>query len=232
MNTLAADAPHRLSREEKRHQTRERLRESAARAVGTQGVLGASVDAISESAGYSRGAFYGNYETKEELLLEMIVEMMGREAQAWQQLVATSPDLESMLAEIEKRIGARTRESQWSSLSLELQLHAQRNPAFGRSYVAVLRQHTARAAGLFEDIFRKAGRVPPDDPRALASAAMALGNGVALQAACGLRPNDARYAARAFMLYLRGLIAIAQPAGDEPPKRSTKGSRSPMRMPQ
>src|SRR5688572_32888134 len=124
MNTLAADAPHRLSREERRHQTRERLRESAARAVGTQGVLGASVDAISESAGYSRGAFYGNYETKEELLLEMIIGMMGREAEAWQRLVATSPDLDSLLGEIEKRIGARTRERQLSSLWLELQLQA------------------------------------------------------------------------------------------------------------
>jgi hypothetical protein len=150
---------------------------------------------------------------------------MGREAQAWQQLVASSPDLESMLAQIEKRIGARTRESQWSSLSLELQLHAQRNAAFGRSYVAVLRQHTARAAGLFEDIFRKAGRVPPDDTRALASAAMALGNGVALQSACGLRPGDARYAGRAFMLYLRGLIAIAEPVSGEAPKRSSKVRR-------
>jgi AcrR family transcriptional regulator len=225
MNALAVEAPRRLSREEKRHQTRERLRESAARAVGAQGVLGASVDTISESAGYSRGAFYGNYETKEELLLEMIVEMMGREAQAWEQLVASSPDLDAMLAELEKRIAARTRESQWSALSLELQLHAQRNPAFGRSYVALLRQHTVRAAALFEAIFRKAGRVPPDDPRSLAAAAMALGNGVAVQAACGLRPGDTRYAARSFMLYLRGLLAIAQPAGDGAARRPSTKSR-------
>jgi AcrR family transcriptional regulator len=218
-------SPRRLTRAEKQHQTRERLRASAARAIGTHGVMGASVDAISEAAGYSRGAFYGNYQNKEELLLEMIVEMMGREAQAWRALVAEASDIDTMLAEVEKRMQARARETQWSVLSLELLLHAQRDATFGRSCAALLRQHCAAVADLYEAIFEKAGRVPPDEPRALAAAALAFGNGVTLQGASGVRPGDSQFAARSFMLWLKGLIAIAEPVDRHATKRSTKNGR-------
>jgi len=201
----------RLNRVEKREQTRERLRESAARAFAAQGVGAASVDFISESAGYSRGAFYANYETKEELLLELMARMLDSEADAWRKLAADAADVEEMLDGFAKRFKARSRESQWSMLAAELQLHAQREPVFGRAYVACLRKHHAAVTDLFEAIFAKAGRVPPAEPQALAAAAMAFGNALSLQATEGVRRGDTQYATKMFMLYLRGLIAVAEP---------------------
>jgi AcrR family transcriptional regulator len=224
-------AARRLTRDEKRQQTRQQLRESALRAVVTHGLAGASVDTISESAGYSRGAFYGNYETKEELLLETMVERLNKEAQAWERLVVEASDVESMLAEVEKRMMSRAH-PEWAVLTLELQLHAHRDRAFGRSFAALLRQHNAAAARLYQAMFEKAGRVPPDDLRAIAASGFALGVGLTLQAETGIRPGDSRYAARMYMLYLRGLIAIAEPVGTAvaaapaPRKRAAKVARS------
>jgi AcrR family transcriptional regulator len=55
---------HRLSRQESRLETRTRLLESAAELFARGGYEGASVDLIAESAGYSKGGFYSNFESK------------------------------------------------------------------------------------------------------------------------------------------------------------------------
>lgn len=56
----------------RRTQTRERLVDAAARVFAEKGVLGASVEEICEAAGFTRGAFYSNFESKEELCLALL----------------------------------------------------------------------------------------------------------------------------------------------------------------
>jgi AcrR family transcriptional regulator len=62
----------RLTREESKEVTRMRLIEAAERLFIRKGFDDASVDEISEAAGYSRGAFYSNFGDKEQLLLAVI----------------------------------------------------------------------------------------------------------------------------------------------------------------
>jgi AcrR family transcriptional regulator len=62
----------RLSREEKRAQTRSALVRSAADVFARRGFHAASVDEIAENAGFSVGALYSNFERKEDLLLAAI----------------------------------------------------------------------------------------------------------------------------------------------------------------
>jgi AcrR family transcriptional regulator len=62
----------RLSREEKRAETRAALVRSAADVFARRGFHAASVDEIAENAGYSVGALYSNFERKEDLLLAAI----------------------------------------------------------------------------------------------------------------------------------------------------------------
>jgi AcrR family transcriptional regulator len=64
--------PHqRRTRAEQQAETRARLLEAAAEAFAAHGFEGASIDRITELAGYTRGAFYSNYTDKSELLLEL-----------------------------------------------------------------------------------------------------------------------------------------------------------------
>ena len=65
-------ARKRLTREESKELTRLRLIESAERLFIRRGFDDASVDEISEMAGYSRGAFYSNFDSKEQVFLAVI----------------------------------------------------------------------------------------------------------------------------------------------------------------
>src|SRR5258708_19729430 len=55
-----------------RDDTREKLFEAAARVFEEQGIGGASIEAIAATAGFSRGAFYSNFASKEELIIAML----------------------------------------------------------------------------------------------------------------------------------------------------------------
>jgi AcrR family transcriptional regulator len=52
--------------------TREKLFEAAARVFEEQGIGGASIEAIAAGAGFSRGAFYSNFNSKDELIIAML----------------------------------------------------------------------------------------------------------------------------------------------------------------
>ncbi|MGM1017264.1 MAG: TetR/AcrR family transcriptional regulator [Actinomycetota bacterium] len=54
-----------------RENTRARLLDAAAQLFAEVGLDGASVEVICERAGFTRGAFYSNFESKDELFLEL-----------------------------------------------------------------------------------------------------------------------------------------------------------------
>jgi AcrR family transcriptional regulator len=55
-----------------RDDTREKLFEAAARVFEEQGIGGASIEAIAAAAGFSRGAFYSNFRSKDGLIIAML----------------------------------------------------------------------------------------------------------------------------------------------------------------
>ena len=54
-----------------RERTRGKLLDAAAQVFAEVGLDAASVEAICDRAGFTRGAFYSNFETKDELFLEL-----------------------------------------------------------------------------------------------------------------------------------------------------------------
>ncbi|HZR71609.1 TetR/AcrR family transcriptional regulator [Bradyrhizobium sp.] len=61
-----------------RDDTREKLFEAAARVFEEQGIGGASIEAIAATAGFSRGAFYSNFTSKDELIIAMLEEHVAQ----------------------------------------------------------------------------------------------------------------------------------------------------------
>jgi len=59
-------------RREKRTRTRAKLIETAAKVVGEKGFEGASLEEIAARAGMTRGAIYGNFKNRDELLLAVV----------------------------------------------------------------------------------------------------------------------------------------------------------------
>lgn len=64
--------PTRLTREQSKDLTRERLLNAAHKTFTKKGYVATSVEDIASAAGYTRGAFYSNFRSKAELLLELL----------------------------------------------------------------------------------------------------------------------------------------------------------------
>jgi AcrR family transcriptional regulator len=80
-----AGAPTRMTREQSRAVTRDRLLAAARDVFARSGFHGASVEEIASEAGYSTGALYSNFDGKEDLflaLMEREIEEHAREISA------------------------------------------------------------------------------------------------------------------------------------------------------
>ena len=202
----------RLSREESQARTRARMLDTARQLFVTHGYGGTSIRDIADRAGYSQGAFYSNFASKEELLLELLREHMEAEgAQLSRLMDAAGQTGDQIFAELETWAATLNHDADWSMMSIELQLHARRSPAFAARYQMVWDAHRARLGQVVGKLFATLDRTPPAEPEELAAAFMALAHGLALQGT-GARPDPS---GRLIVMFLRGLIADAAAVGVE-----------------
>lgn len=173
--------PVRLTREESRAQTRERLLDSARRAFARSGYGGASLDVIAAEAGYSKGAFYSNFETKEAIFLELLARHMAKEAEQLSTLVNASRTAGDILDSLDIWLEQMNADADWALLAMELQLHARRSPSFAEEYDALYQRHRGKLGDLLARLFALSGKLPPAPTADLAAALMALGHGLVLQ---------------------------------------------------
>lgn len=138
----------RSSRGELQARTRQRLRHAARREFAVRGVGAASIDRISETAGFSRGAFYSNYSGKNELLLELLEEHQTREIAAWQSLLDAEGSLHDILPILRDRFDAFARDEDGFLFNLELRAEAIRNPDFSSRYCELFANVCARTDAL------------------------------------------------------------------------------------
>lgn len=191
----------RLSREQSRQQTRERLLTSAAELFAECGVNGTSVEQIAERAGYSRGAFYSNFADKHEITLELLLQRTHRELDDVSQLDhATLNPLRQFNRDRAQHL------EQWLALRLELVLHILRNPEL-RSRLAEreLLARDAIAAGI-------AAQLPhlPADPALLALIVHALEDGLLIQKLLTPRDISDDVVVDAYELLMNSWAALAE----------------------
>jgi AcrR family transcriptional regulator len=75
-----------------RDETRQRLFEAAARVFEDRGIGGASIEAITEAAGFTRGAFYSNFADKDELVIAMLADHVEQSLRRNLELLAEHHD--------------------------------------------------------------------------------------------------------------------------------------------
>jgi AcrR family transcriptional regulator len=170
----------RLTREESRAQTRLQLLESARVLFARQGFEGTSVDHVTENAGYSRGAFYSNFETMEALLIALIAHCFDQDLNAMQR-VSGLPDLsfEQQLELMAQDTANNTEADRDAHLiKMEFWMCAMRYPAVREAYQEHhmrLRQAITRA---ITESFQTANRPLPLKADQLAGLIVALRNGL------------------------------------------------------
>ncbi len=83
----------RMTREQSKANTRERLLAAARTVFASSGFHGASVDEIASMAGYSTGALYSNFDGKEDLFLELMEREITEHAREISQAVSERPSI-------------------------------------------------------------------------------------------------------------------------------------------
>jgi AcrR family transcriptional regulator len=119
-----------LTRREKQQRTRKSLLQAAAALFCKRGLEGASIDEVAQAAGYTKGAFYANFKSKEELFLVMLDERFARELERLDRaLVGAQEPHEEARAAAEDFIHFAS-DDDWPRLYFQFVAHAARNDEF------------------------------------------------------------------------------------------------------
>jgi AcrR family transcriptional regulator len=175
-------AVKRLTRAEKQAETRAALLGAAADAFTRVGYEAATVDAITEAAGFSRGAFYSNFDSKDELFVSLIESRIGARLQ---EIAAAFQEGNTATERI--RSGGRFLDSiaaqdrQWCLLYLEFWGRAVRDSNLRRRFADQYEAWRTGIAQIIETQSEELGVVLDASPHELASALIALFEGHVLQ---------------------------------------------------
>src|SRR6266700_3767691 len=139
----------RMSRVEQVERNRALVLAAARRVFLGRGYAGASLEAIAEEAGFSKGVVYSQFDSKADLFLELLAARIAERAEQHERLALELGDARLVQAVAEQTDSIHQAEPQWSLLVIEFRAHAARVPELNRRY-AELHAHTIdRLAGVF-----------------------------------------------------------------------------------
>jgi AcrR family transcriptional regulator len=179
-----------------------------------QGLHGASVEAVSEEAGFSRGALYSNFKSKEDLFLALYEERIERRRRELREVMQRAGGPAAGLSPASANVmQALDRERDWFLLYFEFVLHASRDAEFAGQFERVREQGLAELAAGIADGLEKAGLDSSLDPADLALALKALSYGLALERLVNEDSVPDQLFGRVMELIFRGIRAEGEAAG-------------------
>ncbi|MHB8491213.1 MAG: TetR/AcrR family transcriptional regulator [Solirubrobacteraceae bacterium] len=139
-----------MTRRESQAMTRAALLRAASHAISRYGVHGASIDRIAEEAGYTKGAFYANFQSKEDLLLVMLDERFSANLDRLDATLSGlgEPAQEAREAAKEFMLNIES-DPEWPRIYQELAAHAARNEPFRAELAAQQRAMRVRVAKIY-----------------------------------------------------------------------------------
>jgi AcrR family transcriptional regulator len=172
----------RLTRKEQQARTRACLLHSAAKVFAHRGLQQASIDEVAEDAGFTKGAFYANFKSKEELFLAMLDERFAERLEAIDRIAHGPGEVEQQAREggldFARYIAA---DPEWQRLFFEFTAYAARNPDFRAELVTRYRAIRERMAAIIAERCDELGVTPAVPPEDVAVMICAMGNGFALE---------------------------------------------------
>ena len=158
--TPSTDPPTAERTLRKRENTRARLIEAAADIVASKGIASTRIDDVVKQAGFTRGAFYSNYSSLQDILTEAIVTrsntLLSRVTQAIDSFEG-APTMDSLMELLEAiRPEART----IYLLKTEYTLHRLHHPDTPQIPETSSAAFTAKLSGTIEKVLTRMGRHP------------------------------------------------------------------------
>jgi AcrR family transcriptional regulator len=123
-----AKAPEQTKHQQRTEATRRALLEAALRIFARDGFEASRIKDIAGATGHTRGAFYANFSSKEDLFFALFEQEAGDRLRDLRTVLEQCPDSAGRLRALRKFYVARASDRQWAMLSLEFKLFALRHP--------------------------------------------------------------------------------------------------------
>jgi AcrR family transcriptional regulator len=190
-----------LTRAERREQTRDDLIGAADRCFMEGGFHPTSLDQIAASAGYTKGAVYSNFVSKEDLFFAVYERRAAAAEAEMADLLADDPaaGLERISADT---TGRRGRDDGWLAVFFEFWAHVIRHPELRGRFAEIHRRVQLPVAAALERVAAERGVELPDAALPLAVASGAMQIGLALERLTQPEVVDAALGARMGRLLL------------------------------
>jgi AcrR family transcriptional regulator len=199
--------PARLTRAERKRQTRAELLAAAQRVFLRDGFHGASLTEIAEDAGYTFGAVYSNFESKDELLLAVMDAENQRRIPMHVGFLLDAPSLEEGLRASAREYAEYAQQHPgWTALYVEFWIHASRQPELRRK-VAERHEHLlVTVSELIEEFARRWGVEFAIPIREMVRGTYALSRGMGLERLVDPQVTPLAQFEEMFVAYVKGLM--------------------------
>jgi AcrR family transcriptional regulator len=168
----------RRTQAERREETRRALVEAADRAFSAHGFHGASLEAIAEDAGYSKGAVYGRFAGKDDLFLAVVEARFARRLERVETAFDAGGSFEESLVAVARAQSAAVRADRaWGAAWVEFVAHATRDPDLH----ARLRELDARLLGRVARSIGEQAGLDERDTEFMTAVSLLIGSGMAVE---------------------------------------------------
>jgi AcrR family transcriptional regulator len=181
--TAPRKAPaRRLNRAESRARTVERLVDTAAEVFRQKGFAQASVAEIAEAAGYTKGAVYANFSSKEALFAAVQSRRQARQGGSLAAAVRDAASIADLVEQVGRWHARHVRDNaEHFVLDGEFWLLAARHPELRRAVASAFREGTAATAELIAEQAAARGLDPALPAETIARILVALQYGLEVQ---------------------------------------------------
>lgn len=170
-----------LSRDERRAETRRRLMDAAMVVFAQRGFHGATLDEISEEAGFTKGAVYSNFDGKEDLFLNLLEARMQDRIEEVRGAFTGIGDLDDVRAGGRLLAEQVVRDRDLWFLFFEFWGYAARDDELRGRLADLYRRWRQEIGGIVSQRFEELALPLPHSPDEVAAMAIAMAEGLALQ---------------------------------------------------
>jgi AcrR family transcriptional regulator len=193
----------RLKRPEQSARNRERVLQSAFELFRERGFHGATLEAIADAAGFSKGVIYSQFGSKDDLFLALSESRGVRRLERLRKVVREAAPENALDAVWQASRAARRADVRWSLVVLEFRAHAARSPKLNRSYAAIRMRVVEVLAEVLEALAERSGEGSRHAPRDLARLMLVLDSGAVLENLVSAPGATFDLSRRAFQLLLK-----------------------------
>lgn len=167
--------------QEKTDITRSRFLQAAEKIFARDGFDSAKLEEIAAEAGYTRGAFYANFDTKEDLFLALLEREISSRIADLHRQVAKQESPSAKLSALRDFWLATCLDRRWSLLAMEFKLFAVRHPEVKARLIAMHQRLVFSGVELLQNIMNALGRKLPVSARAVGIAFWVLSSGLTME---------------------------------------------------